>query len=250
MTVCMLKEAYFDREDVIIKPGAPLPALPDYPTTQQSDDDASSDGQGDTGATENDITEVDQLVPVVAEEAVAVSSEDDAPVPGGGIEPPAGLSSHAAKAAAAARKDFPTAARGAAVRGSVPVKRKRPGIEITEHQQVLADVKLMNADAIALAATLTSKTMFEGAIELAKASLDMEALPFFEKIAESVCSGKDMFQGLVMRIVHKDERGVQMWQIQNKEKKTLVFDNTDKAMEKCRIGGTSASLACHSWSDE
>ena len=63
--------------------------------------------------------------------------------------------------------------------------------------------------------------MLEGATELAKATLDLEALPFFEKIAESVCSGKDMFQGLVMRIVHKDERGAQMRHIQDKKKKTL-----------------------------
>ena len=41
-----------------------------------------------------------------------VSSEDDSLVPEGGIEPLAGLSSHAAKAAAAARREFPAVARG------------------------------------------------------------------------------------------------------------------------------------------
>ena len=71
VTVPMLKEAYFDREDLIIEPGAlALPdkpdalALPDYPSTQQIVDDTSSDGQGDNEANENDIADVDQLVPM------------------------------------------------------------------------------------------------------------------------------------------------------------------------------------------
>ena len=47
---------------------------------------------------------------------------------------------------------------------------------------------------------------------------------------------RTVFQGLAMRIVHKDERGVRMWQTQDKKKKTLVSTSLAKARENAALG--------------